>query len=189
MAMTAALVCGACSGYGQVLTFNPLLRAQFVAEDPYETGWGVEFGVGDSAVTWWASLSYSRMSGQHPYPEDGYDLLDGSRWFCVAGGLVSRLGNSAALEYGTHVGWVQLHRAIVGNPLSWIGTVEGSALALGASARLRFRLGEVVAIYVGVDAGYRKVQEQRMMYSFSVERPLSDAPYLGLLAGLKLQLQ
>ena len=102
--------------------------------------------------------------------------------------LVSALASDAALEYGIHVDYVQLHRSVVGYPSGWTGTVKGTAIAVGASARLCIQLGEVASVYVGWDVGYRKMQEQRKEPSF-VDAPFSDAPYFGVLAGLKLRLQ
>ena len=188
MLLAAAIGGYGCTSYGQVLTFSPLLRSQFVVHDPYQWGWDLELGARDSAATWWAGLHYARMSGEVPFREDGYDVRDASRRFGVAGGLVSALTSVVALEYGIHLDHVQLHRAVAGISSGWVSSVKGTAIALGASTRLRIKLGGVASAYVGLDAGYRKVQEQRIEHSF-VDRPFSDAPYIGVLAGLQLRLQ
>lgn len=188
--LSAALACYACTGHSQVLSFSPLLRAQCVVGDPYERGWGVELGVGDSATTWWGSLHYARASGRRLEFNDAFEVGDDSRWLGAAGGLVGTLTRTVALEYGLHMYHVKLDRSVPGNGLNWIGTaVKGSALATGATARLRIHVGEVASLYIGADVGYRSVLEQRIVVQGPVDRPFSDAPYVGLLAGLKLRLQ
>ena len=188
MLLAAAIGGYGCTSYGQVLTFSPLLRSQFGVHDPYQWGWDMELGARDSAATWWAGLHYARMSGEVPRPEGRCEVCDASRRVGIIGGLVSALASDAALEYGIHVDYVQLHRSVVGYPSGWTGTVKGTAIAVGASARLCIQLGEVASVYVGWDVGYRKMQEQRKEPSF-VDTPFSDAPYFGVLAGLKLRLQ
>ena len=176
------------TSYGQVLTFSPLLRSQFVVHNPYQWGWDMELGARDSAANWWAGLHYARMTGRDLYPESGYELRDASIRVGVTGGLIRALSSCAALEYGLHLDHVQLHRAVAGISSGWGSSMKGTAIALGTSARLRIKLGEVASVYVGSDVGFRKVQEQRIEHSF-VDRPFSDAAYIGVLAGLQLRLQ
>ena len=186
--LTAAGSWGPCA-HAQVVYFAPLLRAQFVAQEPRTMGWGLELGIADSGATYWGGLRYSLLQGDQPYPSSGFVIDDSYRRAGIAGGLSSPLTGSLTTDYGLHVDYAWIHRGIVGSPLSWIGTRTATVLAFGLTGRVRYALSDGLGFYAGMDAGYQLLLDQQIeTYSFG-DRPLHDEFYMSVLGGLWFRLQ
>lgn len=175
--------------FAQDVYFAPLLRAQFVAQQPRTIGWGLELGIADSGATYRGGLRYSMLQGDRSYPSSGFDINDAYHRAGIAGGLSSPVSRSLTVDYGLHVDYAWIERDIVGDPLNWIGTRKATAVAFGFTGRVRYALSDGFALFAGMDMGYQLLLDQRMeTYSF-VDRPLNDEFYVSVIGGLWLRLQ
>ncbi len=82
-----------------------------------------------------------------------------------------------------------MRRSMIGNPSNWTAAYNAQGLGCGLSGRLISRMGELTAISLGLYPGHSFVFEQELHPSTANgSRPIENAPYLGFMLGLVLQL-